>query len=82
MRLPRGPVPRPAGLVETTSSSIREFASQPHVILLDEHLFEPLERPEYYHDPLHLNAEGAVRFSTILAQEVRAVLGPPPDAKP
>lgn len=82
MRLPRGPVPRPAWLVQKTSSSIREFASQPHVTLLDEHLFEPLERLEFYHDPLHLNAEGAVRFSTILAQEVRAVLGPPPDAKP
>ena len=82
IRLPRGPVLRPDSLVHKTSSSIREFASQPHVTLLDEHLFESLERPEFYFDPLHLNAEGAVRFSTMLAQEVRAVLGPPRDAKP
>jgi hypothetical protein len=82
IRLPRGPVLRPDSLVHKTSSSIREFASHPHVTLLDERLFESLERPEFYFDPLHLNAEGAVRFSTMLAQEVRAVLGPPQDAQP
>ena len=82
IRLPRGPVLRPDSLAHKTSSSIREFASHPHVTLLDEHLFESLERPEFYYDPLHLNAEGAARFSTMLAQEVRAVLGPPRDAKP
>ena len=38
-RLARGPVPRPAYLVEKKSSSIRELAARPNVLLCDEHAF-------------------------------------------
>jgi hypothetical protein len=35
-----------------------------------------LEQPEYYFDGLHLNAEGRVRYSDLLAREVAAALAP------
>jgi hypothetical protein len=35
--LPRGPIPRPAGLSPKLSSSIRELAQCPNVLLTDEH---------------------------------------------
>jgi hypothetical protein len=69
-RLPRGPVPRPEAMVKKLSSSIRELASQPNVVLLNEHAFDSLERPELFMDPLHLNAEGIARFSRMLAREL------------
>jgi hypothetical protein len=53
------------------------LAAQPGVVLLDEHRFDELERPELFGDPLHLNGEGVLRFSRILAEEVRRILGPP-----
>ena len=74
VRLPRGPIPRPANLVPKYSSSIREFASKPNVILLDEHAFESLEHPEFFKDGLHLNLEGATRFSHMLAREMQRAL--------
>jgi hypothetical protein len=74
-RLPRGPIARPEGLVKRETSSVREFGARPGVILLDEHAFEELERPEYFIDPLHLNAEGCKRYSAILARHVGTALG-------
>jgi len=74
MRLARGPLPRPANLVHKLSSSIREMASRPNVILLDEHAFESLEQPELYRDGMHLNREGIRRFSCMLEDEVQRVL--------
>jgi hypothetical protein len=75
VRLPRGPVPRPAGLVQKRSSSIRELASRPGVVLLDEHTFDSLEHPELFKDAFHLNNDGCARFSAILAREVSKALG-------
>jgi hypothetical protein len=77
LRLPRGPFARPDGTVKKLSSSIREFASRPGVILLDEHAFDSLERPELFHDGLHLNRAGIARFSPMLAEEVGRALGRP-----
>jgi hypothetical protein len=77
LRLPRGAVPRPANLVEKKSSSIRGFASRPHVTLCRENDFEFLERPEFYKDGLHLNREGIARFSPKLAEEIGGILGAP-----
>lgn len=77
LNVARGPVVKPAAVPFNAHSSVRELAFQPDVIVLNEHLFEDLERPELFIDALHLNWEGAVRFSRILAQEVRKVLGPP-----
>ena len=73
LRVPRAPVSPPDH--PPRDSSIRQLASRPNVIVLDEHLFDTLERPEFFGDPLHLNGEGMVRFSRILAAEVRGRLG-------
>ncbi len=76
LRVPRAPV-SPPDHPPQPDSSIRRLASRPNVIVLDEHRFDELERPEFFGDPLHLNGEGMVRFSRILAIEVRNRLGPP-----
>lgn len=76
-RLPRGPIPRPDYLVKKLSSSIRELASRPNVILANEHLFDSLEHPEFFQDALHLNRDGIEAFSAMLADEVARILGPP-----
>ena len=70
VRLPRGPIPRPANLVRTQSSSIREFAARPGVWLANEHAFESLETPELFKDAFHLNDEGCSRLSVMMAREV------------
>ena len=70
VRLPRGPIPRPATLIQKKSSSIREFAARPGVILAGEHAFESLENPELFKDAFHMNDAGCSRFSVLMAQEV------------
>jgi hypothetical protein len=77
IRLPRGPIPRPDNLVKKRSSSIRELAARPNVILADEHLFDSLEHPEFFKDAMHMNRDGLDRFSPMLADEVARILGPP-----
>ena len=74
VRLPRGPIPRPGTLVHKLSSSIREFAARPAVLLVDEHAFDSLEKPELFRDGFHLNNTGCARFSVMLAQEVCKLL--------
>jgi lysophospholipase L1-like esterase len=77
IRLARGPILRPDNLVKKLSSSIREFAFRPNVILADEHTFDSLEHPEFYKDGVHLNREGAARFSQMLSDLVTRILGAP-----
>jgi hypothetical protein len=74
VRLARGPVPRPDHLSRKLSSSIRELASRPNVILTDEHAFESLEHPELFRDAMHLNRDGIVRFSAMLEDEITRTL--------
>jgi hypothetical protein len=76
LRLPRGPVVRPPELRVARRGVIREFATQPNVILADEHAYDSLEHPELFKDALHLNREGVARFSAMLARQMRQVLGP------
>jgi len=76
VRLARGPIPRPDYLVKKLSSSIRELAGRPNVVLAPEHLFDALERPENFKDALHLNKDGVEKFSAGLADEVAHILGP------
>ena len=76
LRLARGPVPRPDNLTHKLSSSIREFASRPNVILLDEHAFQSLEQPELYRDGMHLNRPGIEKFTYMLEDEVTRALDP------
>ena len=69
--LPRRYPPPPTG-----RSAVREFASQPGVLLLDEHAFDDLERPELFADLRHLNTKGRVQFTTrfvrLFAQSMNA----------
>jgi lysophospholipase L1-like esterase len=74
VRLPRGPIPRPENLLHKLSGSIREFGARPGVLLVDEHTFDSLERPELFRDGFHLNNTGCARFSVMLAQEVGKLL--------
>jgi len=75
LRLPRSPVSLPPHPPKP-DSAVRQLASQQNVTLLDEHLFDSLERPELFQDPLHLNGPGMTKFSRMLAVEVARVLGP------
>lgn len=70
--LPRGPFVRPA--VKPVSASIREFASQKNVLLGDERRFESLERPEMFHDALHMNRAGSTRYGQMLADDLAGML--------
>jgi hypothetical protein len=76
LRVPRAPV-SPPDPPPKPNSAIRQIASQPNVIVLDERLFNQLEHPELFWDAQHLNKPGMEQFSRILAAEVRRVLGPP-----
>ncbi len=76
LQVPRAPVPMPYHSPKR-DSSIRQLASRPNVIVLDEHVFDELERPEFFIDAVHLNGDGMAKFSRILATEVRNHLGAP-----
>jgi len=76
MRVPRAAV-SPPDAPPKPNSAIRQIATQPNVIVLDERLFNQLEHPDLFWDGYHLNREGMEQFSRILAAEVRRVLGPP-----
>jgi hypothetical protein len=76
MRVPRAPT-SPPDPAPKLNSAIRQIASQPDVIVLDEHLFDQLEHPGFLWDAWHLNRAGMDAFSLLLGKEVRRVLGPP-----
>ena len=77
LRLPRGGFVRPDQPRYNPHSSVRDLAAEPNVTLIDEHFFDPLEKPELFADELHLNGPGMDRFSEMLTQEVSRILGPP-----
>jgi len=77
LRLPRGPIPRPAFLARSTGSIVRELALRPNVMLVDEHAFDALEHPWLFHDGMHMNKPGVELFSTMLAREIARMLGAP-----
>jgi hypothetical protein len=64
-RVPRGPAMNPSFDPAGAPSTIREFQG---VRVLPPGTFEPLERPEYFWDELHMNAAGRERFSRELAE--------------
>jgi hypothetical protein len=76
LRVPRAAV-SPPDAPPKLASAVRQIASQPDVIVLDERLFNQLEHPDLFWDGWHLNRDGMEQFSRILATEVRRVLGPP-----
>jgi hypothetical protein len=71
VKLPRGPVIRPADWVKKVSSSVREARG---FVLGDEHRYEELEKPEFFRDALHMNRAGAARYGEMLMDEVKAKL--------
>ena len=73
IRLPSVPIPLPPHPVNG-GSSIRQFAREPHVTVVDENFFEPLSKPELFTDLWHLNGAGCERFSIMLSDEVRRIL--------
>ncbi|MCU1336473.1 MAG: hypothetical protein JWO19_2054 [Bryobacterales bacterium] len=77
LRLPRGGFVRPDQAPYNPHSSVRELAAQPNVTLMDEHFFDSLEKPELFQDEMHLNGPGMNRFSLMITEEVRRILGPP-----
>jgi len=76
MRVPRAPQ-SPPDVPPKINSAVRQVASQPNVIVLDERLFNPIEHPELFQDGMHLNGKGMEQFSKIRGAEVQRVLGPP-----
>ena len=76
MRVPRAPT-SPPDAPPKLNSAVRQIASQPNVIVLDEHVFNQLEHPDLFWDGWHLNRNGMEEFSRLLATQVRRVLGPP-----
>ena len=81
LRMPRGPVVRPASPAEETSV-VLELAALPNVFAIDERAFDALEDPRYFVDPLHMNAKGCLLFSHMLAREIVGLLGPGKAAAP
>jgi hypothetical protein len=77
LRLPRGGFVRPDQQPSNPHSSIRELAAHPNVTLMDEQVFDSLEKPELFRDEMHLNGPGMDRFSLMLTQEVSRILGSP-----
>jgi len=77
VRLPHGPLVRPDFPPAKAHSSVRELAARGEATLIEEHLFDSMERPEFFWDELHLNEPGIQQFSSALAREMRRVLGPP-----
>jgi len=75
MRLPSSPVPTPAELrAVPLRGMLRDLASRPNILLLDEHLMDALERPEYFYDFLHLNARGATAATKIFVEQLPPIL--------
>jgi hypothetical protein len=76
LRVPRAPV-SPPEVPPKPNSAVRQLAGKPGVVVLDEHLLDPLEQPDRFMDAMHLNREGQIEFSEIVAAEVEKALGPP-----
>jgi hypothetical protein len=76
-RVARAPIPFPESWYVKSGTTIRDLAArQSNVLILNEHTFEYLERPELFKDAAHLNRAGVDLFSVKLSQEVAKVLGP------
>jgi hypothetical protein len=76
IRVPRAPL-SPPDEPPKMDSAVRQIASQPNVVVLNEGLFNALERPELFWDAWHMNRAGMEQFSRDLATAVDNVLGRP-----
>ncbi|MCX6632437.1 MAG: hypothetical protein NTW28_32940 [Candidatus Solibacter sp.] len=75
LRLPRGPLVRPVLVARKTAVARELAASNPQVRLIPEHVFDSLEQPRFFGDPMHLNHAGSQEFSRMAARETGSLLG-------
>jgi hypothetical protein len=73
--LPYRPFPIPFSWPVDSGSFIVQASKNPGITIVDEHLFDDLQRPDYFFDVYHLNGKGRNLFSRRLA----ATLAQPPD---
>jgi hypothetical protein len=73
--LPYRPFPIPFSWPTDSNSFARQASGNSQVTILDEHLFEDLERPEFFFDVFHMNRTGRVSFSSRLANALMQRLG-------
>jgi hypothetical protein len=77
VRVPRAPTSPPEEPVKL-HTAVRDLIGQPNVIVMDEHLLDPVEHPENFWDGWHLNRKGMQEFTRIVVAEICKALGPPP----
>ncbi len=73
-RMARGPVVPPYPPAPT--SVVRDLAGHPSALLMDEHAFDFMEDPVYFHDALHMNGLGSRKMSHLLAEKTAELLRP------
>lgn len=66
------PESQPDGLAEY-KSDLFAYLAQHNVAVLD-YSFDPRLPPEYFADPLHMNAQGQAAFSRILGEDIRNLI--------
>jgi hypothetical protein len=78
VRIPSHPIPTASAVPASSGSFVREAAANPQVALLDPHLFDDPEQPEFFFDSQHMNAQARATFTDRLARAVREAVGDPP----
>jgi len=69
-RIPRGPLHHLVDADDVPTGVLAETARAGTLELLPASLFDPLERPEFFFDALHLNSTGRARFSVMLSETI------------
>jgi hypothetical protein len=72
-RMPQWPLPLPDKFPAGPEAFVNVVRTIPGVVVLDEHVFDALERPENFFDGVHLNRTGRREFSIRLAQAVASL---------
>jgi hypothetical protein len=75
--LPYRPFPIPFSWRVDSDSFASQASKNSQVTILDEHLFEDLERPEFFFDVFHMNRTGRASFSRRLAKALIQQAGTP-----
>lgn len=75
--LPYHPFPIPYSWRVDSDTFASQASKNPQVTILDEHLFEDLERPEFFFDVFHMNRTGRISFSNRLANTLIQQAGRP-----
>jgi hypothetical protein len=73
--LPYRPFPIPFSWPVDSNSFASEASKNSQVTVLDEHLFEDLEKPQFFFDVFHMNRTGRLSFSSRLADALIQRLG-------